>query len=128
MERTDLDLVTTTDQRKYYVNIQKALVCGFFMQIAHKEGEKGNYLTVKDNQVYGSQMTFLGATLISLLCTGRFAPSCVRSRHQPRMGIIQRVCFDFTAFHPYSHRGQTRVVSIVSIIITFCLTDLLLSR
>jgi len=27
------------------------LVCGFFMQVAHKEGEKGNYLTVKDNQV-----------------------------------------------------------------------------
>jgi len=26
-------------------------VCGYFMQIAHKEGEKGSYLTVKDNQV-----------------------------------------------------------------------------
>jgi len=36
-----------------YLNIRQALVCGFFMQIAHKEGEKGNYLTVKDNQVVG---------------------------------------------------------------------------
>ncbi|KAI0252844.1 hypothetical protein BJV78DRAFT_1199359 [Lactifluus subvellereus] len=31
------------------MNIRKALVCGFFMQVARKEGEKG-YLTVKDNQ------------------------------------------------------------------------------
>ncbi|KII84726.1 hypothetical protein PLICRDRAFT_126611 [Plicaturopsis crispa FD-325 SS-3] len=51
MERFDVDLVSMTDERKLYVNIRQALVCGFFMQIAHKEGEKGNYLTVKDNQV-----------------------------------------------------------------------------
>jgi hypothetical protein len=31
--------------------VRMALVCGFFMQVAHKEGDKGNYLTVKDNQV-----------------------------------------------------------------------------
>jgi len=31
--------------------VRQALVCGFFMQVAHKEGDKGNYLTVKDNQV-----------------------------------------------------------------------------
>ncbi|KZO97381.1 P-loop containing nucleoside triphosphate hydrolase protein [Calocera viscosa TUFC12733] len=51
MERYDLELVSNTDQKTFYVNIRKALVCGFFMQVAHKEGEKGNYLTVKDNQV-----------------------------------------------------------------------------
>lgn len=50
MERFDIDLVSTQDQRTFYTNIQKALVCGFFMQVAHKEGEKGNYTTVKDNQ------------------------------------------------------------------------------
>jgi pre-mRNA-splicing factor ATP-dependent RNA helicase DHX15/PRP43 len=50
MERFDIDLVSTSDQRSFYTNIQKALVCGFFMQVAHKEGEKGNYTTVKDNQ------------------------------------------------------------------------------
>jgi pre-mRNA-splicing factor ATP-dependent RNA helicase DHX15/PRP43 len=32
------------------MHVRQALVCGFFMQVAHKEGEKGNYLTVKDNQ------------------------------------------------------------------------------
>ena len=50
MERFEIDLVSTSDQRTFYTNIQKALVCGFFMHVAHKEGEKGNYTTVKDNQ------------------------------------------------------------------------------
>lgn len=52
MERLEIDLVTKTyaDQTRHYMNIRKALVCGYFMQIAHKEGEKGSYLTVKDNQ------------------------------------------------------------------------------
>ncbi|KAI9059378.1 P-loop containing nucleoside triphosphate hydrolase protein [Trametes sanguinea] len=51
MERYEIDLVTTDDERKLFLNIRKALVCGFFMQVAHKEGEKNAYLTVKDNQV-----------------------------------------------------------------------------
>lgn len=52
MERFDLDLVSTSDQKAYYINIRQALSCGYFMQVAHKEGEKGNYVTVKDNQVW----------------------------------------------------------------------------
>ena len=51
MERFEIDLVTTTDSKRLYQNIRQALVCGFFMQVAHKEGEKNAYLTVKDNQV-----------------------------------------------------------------------------
>ncbi|KAG8901522.1 DEAH-box ATP-dependent RNA helicase prp43, partial [Tulasnella sp. 403] len=51
MERFDLVVVSTMDERILWTNIQKALVSGYFMQIAHKEGQKGNYLTVKDNQV-----------------------------------------------------------------------------
>ncbi len=51
MERYEIELISTQDQRKFYENIRMALVCGYFMQVAHKEGEKGNYLTVKDNQV-----------------------------------------------------------------------------
>ncbi|KAH9939678.1 P-loop containing nucleoside triphosphate hydrolase protein [Epithele typhae] len=51
MERYEIELVTTQDEKKLFVDIRKALVCGFFMQVAHKEGDKGNYLTVKDNQV-----------------------------------------------------------------------------
>lgn len=50
MERLEIDLVSLGDPKKLFVNVRKALVNGFFMQIAHKEGEKGNYLTVKDNQ------------------------------------------------------------------------------
>ena len=51
MEKFGIELVSLEDKQKLYVNIRQALVCGFFMQVAHKEGEKGNYLTVKDNQV-----------------------------------------------------------------------------
>jgi len=51
MERFDVDVISIPDVRKLYLSIRQALVCGFFMQVAHKEGEKGNYLTVKDNQV-----------------------------------------------------------------------------
>lgn len=53
MERYEIDIVSTTDERKLYTSIRKALVCGYFMQVAHKEGEKNQYLTVKDNQVVG---------------------------------------------------------------------------
>jgi pre-mRNA-splicing factor ATP-dependent RNA helicase DHX15/PRP43 len=53
MERLEIDVVTKSynDQTRHYVDIRKALVCGYFMQVAHKEGEKGSYLTVKDSQV-----------------------------------------------------------------------------
>lgn len=53
MERFDLDLVSTDFASKdYYTNIQRALACGFFMQVAHKEGgSKGSYTTIKDNQI-----------------------------------------------------------------------------
>jgi pre-mRNA-splicing factor ATP-dependent RNA helicase DHX15/PRP43 len=51
MERLDMDLVSQPfDSKGYYQNIQKALVSGFFMQVAHRE-RNGNYLTCKDNQI-----------------------------------------------------------------------------
>lgn len=40
---------TDFSSRDYYNNIRKALVSGFFMQVAHLE-RAGHYLTVKDNQ------------------------------------------------------------------------------
>ena len=52
MERNDLDIVSINDERKLYNEIKQALICGFFMQVAHKEGEKGLYVTAKDNQVW----------------------------------------------------------------------------
>ena len=51
MERYEVELVSMQDEKKLWLSVRQALVCGFFMQVAHKEGEKGNYLTVKDNQV-----------------------------------------------------------------------------
>ena len=52
MERFEVELVSMQDEKKLWQSVRQALVCGFFMQVAHKEGEKGNYLTVKDNQVH----------------------------------------------------------------------------
>ena len=80
MERFEVELVSLADPVKLFVNIRQALVCGFFMQIAHKEGEKGNYLTVKDHQVtvltshYALYLTdedfFAGCRSASVLWTG----------------------------------------------------------
>lgn len=51
MDRLNLKR-TSTDftSRDYYLNIRKALLAGFFMQVGHLE-RAGHYLTVKDNQV-----------------------------------------------------------------------------
>ncbi|KAI9595112.1 P-loop containing nucleoside triphosphate hydrolase protein [Syncephalis fuscata] len=51
MERFDIDLVSKpfTD-KDYYTNIRRALLNGYFMQVAHVE-RSGHYLTVKDNQI-----------------------------------------------------------------------------
>ena len=51
MERFEIELVSLEDERILHLAIRQALVCGFFMHVAHKEGEKNSYLTVKDNQV-----------------------------------------------------------------------------
>ena len=51
MERFEIELISSQDMRTFYDNVRKTLCCGFFMQVAHREGEKNNYLTVKDNQV-----------------------------------------------------------------------------
>jgi len=51
MDRFNLRRSSTDfTSRDYYINIRKALVAGFFMQIAHLE-RTGHYLTVKDSQV-----------------------------------------------------------------------------
>ncbi|KAH8304528.1 hypothetical protein KR059_011755, partial [Drosophila kikkawai] len=50
MDRFSLRRTSTEFTSKdYYVNIRKALVQGFFMQVAHLE-RTGHYLTIKDNQ------------------------------------------------------------------------------
>lgn len=51
MERLDIDSISLNDEVRLFLGVRKALVCGFFMQIAHKDGDKGGYTTVKDHQV-----------------------------------------------------------------------------
>lgn len=51
MARFNLKLCSTDfNSRDYYINIRKAMLSGYFMQVAHLE-RTGHYLTVKDNQV-----------------------------------------------------------------------------
>lgn len=51
MDRFNLKRTSTEFTSKdYYINIRKALVQGFFMQVAHLE-RTGHYLTIKDNQI-----------------------------------------------------------------------------
>jgi pre-mRNA-splicing factor ATP-dependent RNA helicase DHX15/PRP43 len=51
METNEIEFVSTSfEDKKYWENIRKALVAGFFMQVAKKEGTSKTYVTVKDNQ------------------------------------------------------------------------------
>jgi len=48
--RLGVKLVSTDfNDKSYYTNIRKALVSGYFMQVAHLQ-RNGTYLTIKDNQ------------------------------------------------------------------------------
>ncbi|KAG4430704.1 DEAH-box ATP-dependent RNA helicase prp43 [Cadophora sp. M221] len=51
MEKSELDLVSTDfNDKDYYTNIRRALVAGFFMQVAKKDPSGKTYKTVKDDQ------------------------------------------------------------------------------
>jgi len=51
MERNEIELMSTSfDDKKYYENIRRAMVSGFFMQVAKKDGSGKSYVTVKDEQ------------------------------------------------------------------------------
>ncbi|KAK7537512.1 putative pre-mRNA splicing factor RNA helicase [Phyllosticta citribraziliensis] len=51
MERNEIELISTPfEDKKYYENIRRALVSGFFMQAAKKDGSGKMYTTVKDDQ------------------------------------------------------------------------------
>jgi pre-mRNA-splicing factor ATP-dependent RNA helicase DHX15/PRP43 len=52
MEKFEIEPVSVpAEHPSFYTNIRMALVNGYFMQVAYKEGERGKYRTVKDNQV-----------------------------------------------------------------------------
>ncbi|KAI9893352.1 MAG: DEAH-box ATP-dependent RNA helicase prp43 [Vezdaea aestivalis] len=51
MQTQELDLISTPfEDKNYYINIRKALVAGFFMQVAKRESGGKSYQTVKDDQ------------------------------------------------------------------------------
>ncbi|KAJ2906286.1 pre-mRNA splicing factor ATP-dependent RNA helicase prp43 [Zalerion maritima] len=51
MEIQEVDFVSTPfDNRNYYTNIRRALLAGFFMQVAMRQGNSKIYNTIKDDQ------------------------------------------------------------------------------
>ncbi|GME32846.1 Helicase [Neofusicoccum parvum] len=51
MERSEIELMSTPfEDKKYYENIRRALVSGFFMQVAKRDGTGKTYITIKDDQ------------------------------------------------------------------------------
>ena len=51
METHEIELVSTPfEDRKYYENIRRALVAGFFMQVARRDESKKQFTLVKDDQ------------------------------------------------------------------------------
>jgi pre-mRNA-splicing factor ATP-dependent RNA helicase DHX15/PRP43 len=51
MGRFEVDLVSVQDWSDVSRSIKQALCCGFFMQVAHKEGGKRNYMTLNNQPV-----------------------------------------------------------------------------
>lgn len=61
MERQELELVSTPfEDKKYYPNIRRALVSGFFMQVAKKDSSGKAYVTVDRQEVLLHPSTVLG--------------------------------------------------------------------
>ena len=61
MERNELELVSTPfEDKKYYENIRRALVAGFFMQVAKKDSSGKAYITVDNQAVLLHPSTVLG--------------------------------------------------------------------
>lgn len=51
MAQFEIRVISYPDEKKLHKNLRKALVCGFFMQVAHKVREEGPYLMIKEDQV-----------------------------------------------------------------------------
>ena len=61
MERLEVDLIGTPfEDKKYYENIRRALVSGFFMQVAKKDNTGKQYLTLDNQPVILHPSTVLG--------------------------------------------------------------------
>jgi hypothetical protein len=72
MNRYNLKMCSTDfNSREYYVNIRKAMLAGYFMQVAHLE-RTGHYLTVKDNQVSSAFNTIVCDSVVDPLFGDQF--------------------------------------------------------
>ena len=81
MERLEIEIVSKlyTNQTQRYTNIRKALVCGYFMQVARRE--EGAYLTALQGQP-GATKTQIFLFLLTCVQfrSGGITASFMRSR------------------------------------------------
>lgn len=96
MSRFNLKLCSTDfNSRDYYVNIRKAMLSGYFMQVAHLE-RTGHYLTVKDNQVWRySSFSFAFWVYVFSWCTR----SCILHFQCPYLGSTNLFYRWYTCIH-----------------------------
>lgn len=120
MSRFNLKICSTDfNSRDYYINIRKAMLAGYFMQVAHLE-RAGSYLTVKDNQVCSLHCSFLWRRCSLVYVTDGKNNSCFAGGSftsiqllgsQTGVGNLQRVCFDYKELHQNCDRHSRWMVS-----------------
>jgi len=109
MERLDIQLVSTEfSEKSYYENIRKALVSGFFMQVAMKNSSGKAYTTVKDNQVHPNSLPphpqfLLDTKANPQQITGRANPPQYSPGKGIPMGRLQRIRPHNKELYPHSY-------------------------
>lgn len=113
MDRYHLALTTTKDPKTLAINVRKALVCGYFTQVAHRIGEKSSYLTVKNNEV-GMFLWVETSVVLTRWCDEDCGSSpLLRSGRKATMGRVQRIRVNRASIHPDCHCGGTHVVRVL---------------
>lgn len=105
MDRFNLKRTSTDFTSKdYYINIRKALVNGFFMQVGvYYQTKKKLYTQICLGGPFGTDWTLFNHQGQP----NRSVTSVYLSGPQTRMGDLQRVCFDHEKLHQNSHRHKT---------------------
>lgn len=116
MERNGLELSSRPfEDKDYYTNIRKALVAGFFMQVA-KKGQSGkNYATVMDQQVFffffSPPLMFSANKALIRRYAGCVSPPFHRPAAGQRMAHLQRVRSHDQELYSNCHPHQARMAT-----------------
>ena len=108
--RLQLQMLSTDfSSRDYYSNIRKALLSGYFMQVAHLE-RSGQYLTVKDNQTVSLHPSTCLDHKPEWVCYNEVCAQRAGCMAWALTRRVRAVCADDQELHSHGHRHQGRVV------------------